>query len=257
MTDKKILKAALASTPDCLSAEQLEAITAEQSSQHPHLSSCARCQAELALLRSFESNQPLADEGAAVGWISSQLERRREEIRKPVGERRAASIDQDRPSWWERMFGGGRLGLAIPAVALVAVAVAGIFLLRSPHQPELQANLGSQPTVYRSQELRVTSPVGELDQLPSSFEWVADPSAAKYKIEVMEVDQNPLWTGESSANVIAVPPSLRAKIMPGKPILWRVTAVNARGEAVSASQIQRFELSRKRSDSSNSLPSRP
>jgi hypothetical protein len=75
MLDRQALKSALVAKPDCLSLEQLESLAADPARSHPHLAQCPRCQAELALLKSFESSEPLPNEGAAVAWISSHLER--------------------------------------------------------------------------------------------------------------------------------------------------------------------------------------
>jgi hypothetical protein len=63
----------------------------------------------------------------------------------------------------------------------------------------------------------------------------------------MEVDNSPLWSTETTETSVEIPASLRAKIFPGKPILWQVTAVDAQGRVLGTSQIQRFSSPREHS----------
>ena len=43
MSDREIMKTALASTPECLSLQQLETLAASQTQAPPHLLQCPRC----------------------------------------------------------------------------------------------------------------------------------------------------------------------------------------------------------------------
>ena len=107
MIDRQALKSALARTPECLSIEALGALSPDEARGHHHISGCVRCQTELALLREFESSDPLPDEGAAVAWISSHLERNLEAIKHPSGNAQRKALHADsRPaiSWWDRLF---------------------------------------------------------------------------------------------------------------------------------------------------------
>src|SRR5258705_7152478 len=100
MTDRDILKSSFAATPECLTLAQLE-ILVEGKTTHPHLAVCPRCQAELAMLKSFESSTPLPDEGAAVAWISSHLDRRLDSIKNPSRSRaRAATQNLEMKDSW-------------------------------------------------------------------------------------------------------------------------------------------------------------
>jgi hypothetical protein len=51
-----------------------------------------------------------------------------------------------------------------------------------------------------------------------------------------------VWSGESREAKIALPAVVRARLVPGKPFLWQVVAKDAGGQAVAASEIQRFRL---------------
>jgi hypothetical protein len=58
----------------------------------------------------------------------------------------------------------------------------------------------------------------------------------------MEVDQSQLWSAEAFDAAVALPEALRARIVPGKPLLWEVVAKDAAGRAVAWSGKQRFRM---------------
>jgi hypothetical protein len=235
MSNRDILKSALAPTSACLAPEQLEALLDGKTS-NSHLADCPRCQAELSMLKSFESATPLHNEGAAVAWISANLERKIENIKSPARGRSAKA----RGSWTAEIFGLRGMRWVLPAAALAVVAIAGVLMLRSSHEPELQANNNGQPAIYRSQEVEVVGPMGELRSVPVELRWHAFAGAESYKVVLMEIDKSPLWLYETKEVTAAIPVSLRAKMLPGKPILWQVTALDVQGQILGASQIQRF-----------------
>ena len=101
--------------------------------------------------------------------------------------------------------------------------------------------------VYRSQEVMVVGPVGELQKIPQQLEWQAFSGAATYKVVVMEVDQTPLWTGNVKELSTPIPAAVRAKMLPGKPILWQVTALDGQGKILATSQMERLSTPREHS----------
>lgn len=244
MAERDILKSSLGKTPHCLTPEQLEALL-DGKQTNSHLASCPRCQAEFTLLKTFESESPLPDEGAAVGWISAQLARQQENIKNPSRVRSVSTNAKTQASWWATIFGVGAWRWAIPVTA--AAVIAGVMLLRTPKEPELQANAGGQPAIYRSQEVELVAPIGDLQRLPQTLQWHAFPGAEIYKVKIMEVDHSPLWTGDSKQTSMEIPAAVRAKMLPGKPILWQVTAVDEHGRVQGSSQIQRFVSPRENS----------
>lgn len=246
MSDRDILKSSFTATPECLAPEQLESLLDGKNS-HPHLATCPRCQAELAMLKSFESAAPLPGEGAAVAWISSQLDRQLDTIKHPVRSRARAAVQSLEPqSWMNRIFGGG-FRWALPVAAVAAIAIVSALLLQSPKAPQLQANAGGNNMVYRSQEVVVVGPVGELQKTPQQLEWQAFSGAATYKVVVMEIDQTPLWTSDVKELSTPIPAAVRAKMLPGKPILWQVTALDGQGQTLATSQMERFSTAREHS----------
>jgi hypothetical protein len=229
---------ALKSTPGCLTLQELEALAENPSSSHPHLAQCPRCQSELGLLKSFESSAPLPDEGAAVAWISKRLESRLDQIKHPGSSRKARA---QRRSWLFRNFGFHRTRWLVPAFgAPLVIAVVSVAVMHHSREPQLRADSSGGPVVYRSQEVQLTSPLGELPEAPKLLQWKAFPGTSQYKVSLQEVDGVTVWSAETAASSIPIPPPIRAKMLPGKPLLWRVTALDSDGRVLAASQLQRF-----------------
>lgn len=136
-------------------------------------------------------------------------------------------------------------------VALVITAL-GIGFLRRPQEPQLNANAGNGPAIYRSQEIQVIAPSGEMAEAPKILQWKPVSGAARYKVSIMEVDEVPLWSGETRDSNLTIPISTRARMLPGKPVLWRVTALDVQGRVLATSQVQRFSVRLKSSGSTSS-----
>ena len=242
MTERDLLRSTLAAGPECLSPEQLEALVSAETPIHPHIAQCPRCQAELTLLKSFMTSEPLPDEGASVAWISAHLERQRDSIKNPARRSSPTSaalkIQNGRLA---NLFRWPTLRWVVPVtVAAAAVVVVSVALLRPSKAPELQADLGRQPAIYRSQEVQVVAPIGDVAEIPQELRWQTFTGADTYKVVIMEVDHSELWSTQTRANSIAIPATVRAKMLPGKPILWQITALTPQGQVAATSQVQKF-----------------
>jgi hypothetical protein len=254
MLNLSTLRAALQAKPDCLTPQQLEKLAGDSSLKDPHLAQCSRCQTELALLVSFESSEPLPGEGAGVAWISARLEQRLDQIK---GSRISQKVDASEKagSWISQLFRGQRSRWLVPVAAALIIATAGIAFLHRSREPQLRADVGRGPVVYRSQEIEVIAPAGELPDAPKTLQWKAFAGASKYRVSILEVDQEPLWAGETSDLVLTIPAAIRARMLPRKPILWRVTALDNQGRTLASSQMQRFSVQLKSSRSADGAAS--
>ena len=223
--ERAVWKAALAPTPDCIPIEQLGESLSGAASEH--LAHCPRCQAEMALWHEFQA--PAREEdGAAPAWIGEELRRR------------AAATPAPQTAWWRRPLAlpAYRLAGALSLVLVVAGGLA-IFSSRSHtgYTPEA-ANDGE----FRSQAVQVSGPVGDLDTAPAEFRWQSVSGASSYRVEVMEVDRHSLWKADTAETRLAVPATVRAAMVPGKTLLWEVTAKSASGGALASSGIQKFKV---------------
>jgi hypothetical protein len=241
--EHSLLRKALSPSSACATPLELGGLADGSLAQHAaarlrdHVWSCARCQTELALLKEFEDAAPGPDEERAVKWISARLERRFSEPgagRSPLRIHDGAALP--RRSWSAALNAGG---FALAAATLAAAVIIG---LREGRPPGLTPPSPAASTVLRSAGITTLSPAGELDATPKELRWEPLPYAAWYSVQVMEVDRAGLWSAETREATIALPPALRAKIVPGKPILWEVVAKDAAGRTVAWSGDQRFRI---------------
>jgi hypothetical protein len=229
-------KAALARTPECLSASQMEAVQSGarlDAKTKTHLDACPRCQTDLSLLESFNRATPLNDEGAGVAWIVSQLERQRQNSRSAAAPTHAAFS-------FRNLF-DFRWALGFAAVAALLVAV-GLVSLRGNHEPPLNASLGNGNHVYRSSSLSLIGPKGDLAAAPKQLQWETTSGAAKYHVQILEVDRTVLWQGDTTAANVNISPRVALFFKPGKTLLWQVTALDGNGQVIATSDSERIRV---------------
>lgn len=225
------LRASLQPSQPCPPIEALAAAS-ERPEIRRHLETCARCRTELSMLAEFETAAPSRAEAADVQWIESELLRRSERLRAPLAEKQRG---------WGLWLGGlfrTRPGYAwaMAAAAAAVVIVAGVSL-RHPYEQPLMAPGNA---VYRSTQITLLAPVGDVSEAPSVFRWDAAPGAAHYDVQLTGVDGAALWSASATSAEVAVPPKIRAQFQPGRAFRWQVTARNAAGEKIAVSDSQIF-----------------
>lgn len=219
----KIWQDAVTATKECPTLEVLEKVI-EQSSTEPeaaaHVAGCAHCQAEMAMLKSFESSVPSENEGAAVAWIAAQLERNQKAS--------AAKAPSNVVPFWRSLF---RVPYMAAAAALIAAISLGISLYHTEDgKPKLGVpNVG----IYRNIETIQLKTVGDLSQAPDQLTWAAVSGASSYVVEVDDVTGDKIWESRSAQNSITVDSQLKALLKPGKPLSWTVTALDATGKELA------------------------
>jgi hypothetical protein len=245
-TDLETLRAALAPSARCLTLEQLARLCdrdhagSADARAAEHVAGCLRCRTELALLKQFECGALRPEEQEDASWIVARLTR--DVPRLTAGEilppRRRAPARA--PGW--RRFVAPRTfaaGLAVAAAALLVVLnVPG----RDASPPALPSDVTAGPSSFRSDAIAVKGPAGDVDAAPKEFSWEPAAGAASYSVQIVEVDRTPVWSGESRDPRIALPAAVRVRVVPGKPFLWQVVAKDKGGQAIAASEMQRFRL---------------
>ncbi|MEA2464700.1 MAG: hypothetical protein QOJ98_2447 [Acidobacteriota bacterium] len=211
---------ALAPTPECIEiarfGEELDAASLA------HLESCARCQAELVLFREFQREESSGEEAAAGQWIAGELQRRFEDSGKLVA---------FRPKRFQALY----------AAAAVVVMVIGAGWWMQLREPSIDGAIGGAP-VYRSARLDVIAPAGELAQAPNELRWRVVPGASRYHIRILEIDATLVWSGNTTEPYVALPPAVVAEFVPGKTLLWTVTAFQG-DEKLAESETQTVRVS--------------
>ena len=237
--EDEVLRAALGPSDECLSVEQLGLYAdgalgvQEQAAAEKHIRGCLSCQAELALLIAVTSDSARPDEPALVHDGVVRQDRPSPEIL--AGHLRTAS----QPRW--SRFLTFRAG-AVAAVLLVGIASGSAYLFRTRPTPELPSRVTTGSEVTRSLSIRLRAPIGEQMEVPRRFEWVAADRAVRYRVRLMAVDRQELWSTATSAPGVDLPSPVRALIAPGRTLLWDVTAYDAAGGSVAESGMQTFRV---------------
>jgi anti-sigma factor RsiW len=238
--EREVLTSALRPGADCLSIEQLGRYAdgalsfADRAIVAAHVEACANCQAELALLHSFATALIRDDEQATVRSGVEALRRREPEI---FGRRSSGEV--------KRAAASPLVSLrAIVSVAAVLLAVVGGYYLLKSSAPSLPADMRTGSAVTRALAVAVVGPEGDQATMPERFEWRSVDGAVRYHVQLMEVDRHELWSTDTVNTAIEVPANVRPQIVPGKTLLWQVTAVNDANAPIAQSDMLRFRVSR-------------
>lgn len=242
--ERKVLTGALRPGSDCLPIDQLGRYAdgalsfAEREAVAAHVNGCANCQAELALLHAFTTALVRDDEQPIVRQGVERLQRRVPEIFGAAPHGAVA-----------RQSGSPFLALrAILSAAAVVLAVVGGYYLLVPHAPLVPGDIGAGRAgsdVVRALTVVVQAPEGDQPAPPPRFSWRAANGAARYRVELLEVDRHQLWSTETATTEVDVPADVRGLMTPGKTLLWQVTAIDASNAPIAQSGIQRFRVMRR------------
>jgi hypothetical protein len=230
----KMWQEAAAETKDCLPLETLEQMmdnTSRDTKAAAHLSGCAHCQTELAMLKNFELSTPSADEGAAVAWIAAQLQRRQN---APVAQQKVARVP-----FWRAMF---RVPYMAGAAALAAVLIFGFSLYHGNSDGPGKINPALGNGQFRSGAIHLVSPIADQNSTPAEFRWDAVQGASSYTIELKDVAGITLASANSAQNVLPATPEMKANMVSGKPLKWKVTALDANGKEIANSSMEQFKI---------------
>jgi hypothetical protein len=233
-----LLKTALAPGDKCLSVDEIGRYVdgaldpAEHAAAGNHIRGCLSCQAELALLLAVTAANVRADEAALVREGVGRLEQLWAGVPADRG-------GVSRPRWFR--FDTFR-GAALAAVLLMGIAVGSSYLFFTRRAPQFPDRVTTGDEVTRSLSVRLRGPVGEQVEGPRAFEWLAVDGAVRYRVRLMEVDRQELWSTTTAALEAELPAAQRASIAPGKTLLWDVTAYDAAGGPIAESGLQSFKV---------------
>jgi len=77
---------------------------------------------------------------------------------------------------------------------------------------------------------------------PAEFRWEAVPGANSYSVELKDVAGITLASAKSAQNVLQVTPEMKASMISGKPLKWKVTALDAAGKEIANSGLEQFKV---------------
>jgi len=132
-------------------------------------------------------------------------------------------------------------------VRALAVAAAGLFVLgiylMVKTAPEIGISRVSGSAIkVRSVQIETTYPIGDLESVPPELRWEPQGGASRYEVRILDVDHGELWQGETTGSTIALPQAVRTEVVPGKKLLWDVTALDSSGRRVASSRETAFRL---------------
>ncbi len=118
----------------------------------------------------------------------------------------------------------------------LSLAVSSFVLL--VHQKQL-----SEVQRTRETGLLLSSPTsGQVLSAPFVFRWQRDPSSEYYVVELFDEALLPVWTSDKTHEIqMQIPPGIYARLRPGKPYFWMVTAFSRDGET-KESELARFAI---------------
>ncbi len=197
--------------------------------ERDHLAHCARCEAEIALWQQFEANEPSADEGGAVQWVAAEARRRL----------KAAAADRKASGWREWI---GSLRPRTMAVAAALLAAAGIaYGTWERGVPAITSSYSGAP-IYRSGSVQLIAPSGDVAAPPVELRWGQASGAARYDVELREVDGTVIWRTSVAGTQVPLPAGVAAQFAPGRTLLWHVTAKTSSGGVLAESETGRFRV---------------
>ncbi len=86
------------------------------------------------------------------------------------------------------------------------------------------------------------SPIADQTSAPTEFHWDAVQGASSYTVELKDVAGITLATAKSSQNSLPITSDMKAVMISGKPLKWKVTAMDANGKEIANSSMEQFKV---------------
>jgi len=170
------------------------------------------------LFREYAEGDLRADERHQVEWISRRLI-------NPAATSRGTLLG------FLRGLIPGRTAMAFAGAAAVMILVAGVAIDLPESDPAPVAWSGQ--SVQRAASITLVSPRGDLAEIPARFEWGPVTGAHSYRVRLLEVDGQVMWTSISTGSACPLPSSLRGQLPRGKRVIWEVQALDGGGNVLA------------------------
>jgi len=228
--------------PDCPPPEVWlpdAALSAEERARiEAHAQTCPACAAERELAVAFAGDDP-AKKDAALSKDTDAIVRRLKDNAPWRSRAAPASTPIDLRSRARRRrgpFPGVPLALAAGIVLTLGV----VLRVAGPHAPPLGAP--GAGAVLRGGEIETSSPAGDVASAPESLRWREVPGAASYRVSVIGVDDETLWSATVAGPPAELPESTLATLHASVLYRWQVEALDGNGARIAWSKPTPFRI---------------
>lgn len=125
--------------------------------------------------------------------------------------------------------------------ALLVLVVIFVIVPRN-QAPAPNFFLTDEETV-RGSSITLISPVIDMNQIPSSFEWKKLGENIEYQVSIF--NHQLLWKATTKENRITLPEEVKAKMVPGEKYSWQVKAFSPDGTLIAVSSRVQFKIAAK------------
>ncbi|NPV83280.1 MAG: zf-HC2 domain-containing protein [Candidatus Aminicenantes bacterium] len=132
--------------------------------------------------------------------------------------------------------------LAFAGVTALLVMIIVFAVLPRGQAPAPNFFLTDEETV-RGSSITLISPVIDMSQIPSSFEWKKLGENIEYQISIFNGQL--LWKATTKENRITLPDEVKARMVPGEKYSWQVKAFGPDGTLIAVSSRVQFKISAK------------
>jgi len=132
--------------------------------------------------------------------------------------------------------------LAFAGVTALLVMIIVFAVLPRNQAPAPNFFLTDEETV-RGSSITLISPVIDMNQIPSSFEWKKLGENIDYQISIF--NGKLLWKATTKENRITLPDEVKASMIPGEKYSWQVKAFGPDGTLIAVSSRVQFKISAK------------
>lgn len=132
--------------------------------------------------------------------------------------------------------------LAFAGVTALLVMIIVFAVLPRGQAPAPNFFLTDEETV-RGSSITLISPVIDMNQIPSSFEWKKLGENIEYQISIF--NGQILWKATTKENRITLPDEVKARMVPGEKYSWQVKAFGPDGTLIAVSSRVQFKISAK------------
>lgn len=228
--------------PDCPAPEvwlEDAPLAAEERARiDAHAQGCPACAAERELARAFAGDEPAKKDAGLSKDADAVVRRLRDNAPWRARPAPAAAVRDIRSAGRQRRrpFTGVPLALAAGIVLTLGV----VLRVAGPHAPPLGAPGAGD--VLRGGAIETSAPSGDVPATPEDLRWREVPGAASYRVSVLGVDDEPLWSATVVSPPVELPESVRETLHASVLYRWDVEAMDGNGARIAWSKPTPFRI---------------